>query len=48
LQLFHPQLRAIFSLPSSAHPFWVNVLFFPDDAQPARIKFKQHVCDQAE
>ncbi|BEJ17877.1 hypothetical protein CspHIS471_0701450 [Cutaneotrichosporon sp. HIS471] len=42
------KLRAIFSLPSSAHPFWVNVLFFPDDAQPARIKFKQHVCDQAE
>ncbi|KAL1406420.1 hypothetical protein Q8F55_008119 [Vanrija albida] len=42
------KLRAIFDLPSTAHPFWVNVLFFPDDSKPSRIKFKQHVCDSAE
>ncbi|KLT39018.1 hypothetical protein CC85DRAFT_280109 [Cutaneotrichosporon oleaginosum] len=42
------RLRSAFSLPSSAHAFWTNVLFFPDDTQSARIKFKQHICDQAE
>jgi next-to-BRCA1 protein 1 len=43
-----PQLRAAFNLPSTTHPYWVNVLFFPDDAKESRIKFKQHVCDAAE
>jgi next-to-BRCA1 protein 1 len=42
------QLRTIFNLPSTTHTFWVNVLLFPDDAQDARIMFKQHVCDSAE
>ncbi|WWC63260.1 uncharacterized protein I303_105860 [Kwoniella dejecticola CBS 10117] len=42
------KLRSIFNLPSTAHPYWVNVLLFPDDAQEARIMFKKHVCDAAE
>lgn len=43
-----PQLRRTFDLPSSTHTYWVNVLLFPDDAQEARIMFKQHVCDLEE
>lgn len=43
-----PQLRTIFNLPSSTHTYWVNVLLFPDDADEARIMFKQHVCDATE
>ncbi|WWC71610.1 uncharacterized protein I206_105568 [Kwoniella pini CBS 10737] len=42
------KIRSIFNLPSTAHPYWVNVLLFPDDAQEARIMFKKHVCDAAE
>ena len=42
------QLRASFNLPSTAHTFWVNVLFYPDDALNARIMFKRHVCDDRE
>lgn len=42
------QVRAAFSLPATAHPYWHNVLFFPDDAKASRIKFKQHVCDADE
>ncbi|WWC90736.1 uncharacterized protein L201_005673 [Kwoniella dendrophila CBS 6074] len=42
------KLRSTFNLPSTAHPYWVNVLLFPNDAQEARIMFKKHVCDAAE
>ncbi len=43
-----PQLRTAFNLPSTTHTYWVNVLLFPDDANDARIMFKQHVCDAHE
>lgn len=43
-----PQIRAIFNLPSSTPTYWVHVLLFPDDAEEARIMFKQHVCDAVE
>ncbi|WVN85881.1 uncharacterized protein L203_101033 [Cryptococcus depauperatus CBS 7841] len=42
------KLRTIFNLPATCHPFWVNVLLFPDDSRNARIMFKQHVCDTGE
>ncbi|KAL7423864.1 hypothetical protein Q5752_001449 [Cryptotrichosporon argae] len=41
-------LCSAFNLPSTTHTYWVDVLFYPDDAQNARIKFKQHVCDAEE
>ena len=43
-----PQIRTTFNLPSSTHTYWINVLLHPDDADEARIMFKQHVCDAAE
>ncbi|ODO06712.1 hypothetical protein I350_04070 [Cryptococcus amylolentus CBS 6273] len=42
------KIRTIFNLPSTSHPYWVNVLLFPDDSRDARIMFKQHVCDVEE
>ncbi|WVQ74896.1 hypothetical protein IAR50_004503 [Cryptococcus sp. DSM 104548] len=42
------KVRTIFNLPSTCHPYWVNVLLFPDDSRDARIMFKQHVCDAEE
>lgn len=42
------QLQTTFDLPSSTKIYWTNVLFFPDDAQEARIMFKKHVCDFTE
>lgn len=42
------KLRTAFNLPSATQPFWVNVLYYPDDNQDARIMFKKHVCDATE
>ncbi|WVQ81887.1 hypothetical protein IAT38_004014 [Cryptococcus sp. DSM 104549] len=42
------KLRAIFTLPSTAHTYWVNALYYPEDSHDARIMFKQHVCDSSE
>ncbi|EIW67270.1 hypothetical protein TREMEDRAFT_33615 [Tremella mesenterica DSM 1558] len=42
------RLRTSFNLPSTAHTYWVNALFYPNDAQDARIMFKRHICDAAE
>jgi next-to-BRCA1 protein 1 len=38
----------VFNLPSSTHTFWLNVLFFPDEHEQARIMFKKHICDALE